>query len=662
MKIEHRNLIIKSHFKRKSDLVKHSNRKTPCGIPITIDMSNKNSELICIFKNCFDILRDNEHLVADKALRNVSYFLSLKLIEPQICSNAIDMNNYSGYPEEVSKETLEYVKFSNLSKIPVENLFDNLKFLWEYILSVHPKTKNIFLSDKFFDIKNNSTFKKIIEKLNSFDFNKVEEDILGSAYEDVIKDVMVGKTLGQFFTPPKVKNLMVNLINPVIKEDGTTETIFDPAMGTGGFLITCAKFFINQSKERNIKLNWDFISKYGLGGREAEIDTFQLAESNMLISTGHMFEALEYGDSIRNTITNKYDIILANPPFGIKGLNYNDISNHLRDEYLPIKSSSSVPLFIQAIIYMLNINGRCAVVIPDGKDLFAKTNELINLRKLLMKCCELKEIIQLPGDIFTNTSIKTCIFYFIKKCEMNRVLTIQDKARTRNYTFVEGHSTSSVKFYTYNPETENKTLISEINIEDIAKNDYSLNHDEYIKDNIEINKETQFKTLGEICNFLPKSKRQASYGLKEGKYPFFKSSMKLDSYVDEPDYTTESIIIGDGGEPNVNYGINFSVSDHCYVLQNKDESTLIKYVYYYLLNNLHIMSKLYTGVAIKNISKTNIQKIPIPIPSLEKQKEILNYIEDNERNVKQIQRQIEELHKQINQIKNLNRESFTNNL
>ena len=62
----------------------------------------------------------------------------------------------------------------------------------------------------------------------------------------------------------------------------------------------------------------------------------------MLISSGYMFDCLEKGDSIRNTIDKKYDIVLANPPFGIKGLDYDSIKNN----YLYIKSNSAVPLFL----------------------------------------------------------------------------------------------------------------------------------------------------------------------------------------------------------------------------------------------------------------------------------------------------------------------------
>ena len=201
---------------------------------------------------------------------------------------------------------------------------------------------------------------------------------------------MIGKILGQFFTPPKIKKMMVKLIDPQINDDGKIEKIFDPAMGTGGFLITSIRYLVKKSKDKNINLNWDFISKEGLGGREAESDTYQLAVSNMMISTGHMFDVLEKDDSIRNPITNKYDIVLTNPPFGIDGLNYMEINNKLRNEYLPIKSNSAVPLFLQAIIYMLNIDGRCAIILPDGKELFSKNNELVAIREYLMKTCELK--------------------------------------------------------------------------------------------------------------------------------------------------------------------------------------------------------------------------------------------------------------------------------
>ena len=103
---------------------------------------------------------------------------------------------------------------------------------------------------------------------------------------------------------------------------------------------------LTQLKTKNIKMNWDFISKEGLGRREAETDTFSICYFKYFNFSGHMFNVLEKGDNIRNPITNKYDIILVNQPFGIDGLIYNEILNQLINIYMPIKSNSAVALFI----------------------------------------------------------------------------------------------------------------------------------------------------------------------------------------------------------------------------------------------------------------------------------------------------------------------------
>ena len=105
---------------------------------------------------------------------------------------------------------------------------------------------------------------------------------------------------------------------------------------------------------------------------------------------------------------------------------------------------------------MLKINGKCAVVLPDGQDLFSKTNKtLVAIREYLMKTCDLKEIIYLPSGVFTYTSIKTCVMYFIKKAEGKDVLETKikiskvQKELGRDYKFSKTHQTTIVKFSEY---------------------------------------------------------------------------------------------------------------------------------------------------------------------------------------------------------------------
>jgi type I restriction enzyme, S subunit len=157
------------------------------------------------------------------------------------------------------------------------------------------------------------------------------------------------------------------------------------------------------------------------------------------------------------------------------------------------------------------------------------------------------------------------------------------------------------------------------------------------------------KTLEDVCNILPRSNRNTKYGNKYGKYPFYKSSMIVDSFVDSPDYEGESIIIGDTGNPNINYAYEFSASDNCYILQTKNKSILnLKYAYYYLYNRLDIMKNLYKETnTIKHISKASIKGIKIPIPSLEKQNEIVVYCDNYENISKQLEKEIENNKKHI---------------
>jgi type I restriction-modification system DNA methylase subunit len=643
--------LCKKVFNQKIDFTRHKNKKAPC-ITLTemqqisqtneVKMDNKTT-LISVFKNCLNVLRDNEGLTGEKALRNLSYLLILKLLEPHF-GGEINIEDYeydfSHIEDEMiekhKNKLLEIIRFSNLSNEKEDNIPVNMKYLWDDILSNHPTTKNIFLKGRGFDIQHKSTYKKLIDKLNSVDLSQTEYDVLGNAYEEVIQDIMTGKVLGQFFTQPLVKKMMVKLINPQIHLDGKIDTCGDPTMGTGGFLITYLQYILEQATTKNIKPDWDFIKTEGLYGKELEPDTYQLAVSNMLISSGNMFEKLERGDSIREPITRKFDNVLANPPFGIKGLKYDDFESPLKSEYIPIKTDNAVSLFIQAIIYMLKINGKCAVVLPDGQDLFSKTNTtLVAIREYLMKTCDLKEIIYLPSGIFTYTSIKTCVFYFVKKREGSDVLETKinvsktQKETGRDYKFSKTHQTTTVKFYDYNPYNDVKNLLVEVPIEKIASNSYSLNYAEYMKDETD---EEQYeegvvvKTLGEVCKFLPKSKRQASYGEKQGQYPFYTSSQICSKYCDEYDYEDECLIIGTGGNANIKYSSKFSCSTDNFVIKINPEH-LVKYIYYYLSINIEVLQKGFVGVGLQHISKEYSSNIKIPIPSLERQQEIVKYLD-----------------------------------
>ena len=641
--------LCKKTFKQKCDYDKHANKKAPCiSLEACEAMIVKKDEgldskkdLTTFFKNCLDLLRDNEGLTGEKALRNLSYLLILKLLEPHF-GGIIDIDNYEyDFKNFFEEEDIEHnrarllscVRFSNLSKEKEVNLPNMMKYLWDIILSVHPSTKNIFLPEKRFDIQKQTTYKKIIDKLNQIDLSCVENDILGDSYEEVIQYIMTGKVLGQFFTPPLIKKFMIKLIDPQIFPNGQIESCCDPTMGTGGFLIEYIKVIQEKARLNDISLDWQFIKNGGLYGKELEPDTYQLAVSNMLISTGHMFEQLDRGDSIREPITQKFDIMLSNPPFGIKGLKYDDFNYALKNQYIPIKTDNAVSLFIQAIIYMLKIGGKCAIVLPDGQDLFSKTNAtLVAIREYLMKTCDLKEIYYLPSGIFEHTSIKTCVFYFVKRREGSDVLRTKTQKKSNwEYEFSKTLMTKNVQFYDYNPYEDVKNLLVEVPIDKIVSNSYSLNYAEYMRDETE---EEQYeegvvvRTLGDICD-IDYGKRIVKSNNVEGEYPVYGSGRAMFS---TNTYNREgyNILIG-----------RFALSLECVRFVNeriflndsgltvkpKTDILLHKYIGYYLFHNQNIIYNCARGTAQKNLEMDIFKSIKIPIPSVERQQEIVKYLD-----------------------------------
>jgi type I restriction-modification system DNA methylase subunit len=511
-----------------------------------------------------------------------------------------------------------------LAKSKEENLPGIMRAIWDLVLSVHPKTKNIFHPNKGFDIKRQATYKKLIDKLAETKFEDYESDIQGDAYQEVIKDIMTGKVLGQFFTPPLMKNIMVDLVNPQVKEDGTIETIFDPAMGTGGFLISSMRHLTKQAEEKGIKLDMKFVSEQGLGGREAEPDTYQLARSNMLISSGYLFDVLECGDSIRNPINRKYDIIFANPPFGIKGLMYDEIIHSDKFRYLPIKTNSAIPLFLQAIISMLKCKGRCAIVLPNGQELFGRNKALTLLREYLMRTCDLKEVIHIPSGVFTHTSIKTCIFYFVKKYS-TKILNVDRVGKTPKYTFEEGYlATSEVSFYDY---LEEKTLLCTVGIDKIIEKGWSLNYSEYVKKVIYvIPSGYEMKKLGEICE-IQQGKLLNKDKIVDGNYSIIGGG-KIIGTCDIYNRNDNEIVLTRVGDIHVTYMLHeYYLTDNGFSILSKLQNCLTKYIYYHLNNNKHILESYYNGTAQKVISKTSLENIEIPIPHIDRQKEIVQNLE-----------------------------------
>lgn len=595
------------------------------------------------FLSLLDILRIDA-LTGEKALRNMSYLLTLKLLEPQFGPDKIDIDNTEHYVNLVTNETPEIVqrllratRFSTLTQESEENLANILRHVWDYVLSEHPATRNIFLSNKKFDVKHHSTFKRLIDKAQSIDLSNCDFDVLGNAYEEVIKDIMTGKVLGQFFTQPSVKRMMVEMIEPKVFLDGTFETCCDPTMGTGGFLLTFYKYISLKAKEQGISLDKKFLTKKGLFGKEVDEDTYQLACSNMLISSGLLFEQLVNGDSLRNPIEEKFDCILANPPYGLKGLSYDDIRSSIKNQYVPIKSTHAVSLFLQAIICMLKVDGRCAVVLPDGQELFTKTNKtLMILREYLLRTCNLKEIIYLPPKIFDYTPVKTCVFYFEKKKEGADVLHVGSK---QTYTFTGDFSTEIVSFYNSSLSEPDgdlvKTLMGSLHMSQIQENGFSLNYAEYVQNEERKRKameastnQTKFLQLKDFCDFK-NGKALKKDDTVDGPYPVIGGGYKPMGFHNAFNTNENTILCSSSGSSAgyiSKYPSKVWASDCFSLTPNKVAEVNNNYLFLFLKQHQDEIYAMQTGLAQQHVYARDLSKMLVPLPSLQKQEEIVSNV------------------------------------
>lgn len=153
--------------------------------------------------------------------------------------------------------------------------------------------------------------------------------------------------------------------------------------------------------------------------------------------------------------------------------------------------------------------------------------------------------------------------------------------------------------------------------------------------------------LGDIFEYMPKSKIKAGEGKKEGKYKFFTSSNIQDKYIDEFIYDGEYLIFGTGGKASINYcNEKFSTSTDNFVVKvRKDINT--KFVYLYFKNDMQKLEKGFKGASIKHISKDYINQLMIPIYDFKVQNKIVNELNKIQEIIDLRREQIEKLDKFI---------------
>ena len=259
-------------------------------------------------------------------------------------------------------------------------------------------------------------------------------DLLGAAYEYLIKFFAdsAGKKGGEFYTPGEVVRLLVQLTQP---EAGNT--IYDPTVGSGGFLIQAHQYVEEQGQ------NADDLALYGQdsNGTVWSICIMNMILYNITRSTIENGDTLEDPLILDNGQIRKFDRVLANPPFS---QNYSRASMKFASrfrEWCPESGKKADLMFVQHMLASLKPNGRMATIMPHGV-LFRGGKEKL-IRELFINDDCLEAIVSLPPGLFYGTGIPACVLV----CNKNKPDALKDKVLfiNANREYAEGKNQNKLR-------------------------------------------------------------------------------------------------------------------------------------------------------------------------------------------------------------------------
>ncbi|MDD2299952.1 MAG: class I SAM-dependent DNA methyltransferase [Bacteroides sp.] len=262
-----------------------------------------------------------------------------------------------------------------------------------------------YMKDATFLIPNERTLTKVVDGINSLDME--DRDTMGDVYEYILGKMASSGTNGQFRTPRHIIRMMTELMKPTLND-----TVCDPAMGSAGFIVESARYISeNFSKELLKTENANHYKNTMFHGFDTDQTMLRIGAMNMML---HAVENpnIEWRDSLSddNKDSNKYTLIMANPPF-TGSLDYEVVEKSL---LTLAKTKKTELLFLALFIRSLELGGRCASIVPDGV-LFGTSNAHKAIRRELVENQTLQAVISMPSGVFKPyAGVSTAILIFTK--------------------------------------------------------------------------------------------------------------------------------------------------------------------------------------------------------------------------------------------------------
>lgn len=332
-----------------------------------------------------------------KGFSDTDLYIHLK---EKVCPYFADLGSKSIHSRELGQQSIESLEFLGQ--------MESLGSISEYIV------------DASLEVRSPTVLVAAVKIVDSLPLNQA--DIKGDIYEYLLSKLTIAGINGQFLTPRHIIDAMVEMVDPK-----PTDIICDPACGTGGFLARTEEYLnrINSSEAGTrqdgdgnlLEPHRQHINNQMFWGFDINSTMVGLSSMNMMlhgVSGANIFPLDSLGQSIKTSHPQQdhefFDVMLANPPFGINL----DESKINPDLLRVVKSKRSELLFVAHILCALKLGGRAAVIVPYGL-LSGTSNAHFQLRKELIENNQLQGVLSLPAGVFKpTTGIQTAVLFFTK--------------------------------------------------------------------------------------------------------------------------------------------------------------------------------------------------------------------------------------------------------
>jgi type I restriction enzyme M protein len=348
---------------------------------------------------------------------------------------------------------------------------------------------------------------QLIEHFSTKNLNikNVPNDELGNTYEFLIKKFAddSGHTAAEFYTNRTVVRLMTLIANP---HEG--DSVYDPTCGSGGLLLNCAMMLKDQGKEyRTLRLY----------GQEINLITSGIARMNMLL---HGFEEFNIvrGNTLSNPIfmeydeLQKFDIVLANPPYSIKSWDQAAFTDdpYGRNIWGTPPQGCADYAFQQHIMKSLKPDtGRCVVLWPHG--ILFRDAERDMRRKMIESDC-VDCVIGLGPNLFYNSPMEACLLICrTRKPEQRRgeilfINAVDEVKRDKTISMLEERHIDKI-YKAYKAYKDIPGFAKVVSNEQILENGATLNISQYVS-RLEVKDETPKQTLEELLNVWERNREK----------------------------------------------------------------------------------------------------------------------------------------------------------